>query len=209
MRNSRIIHTAMIAVMLIGAGSIGFAQQDDKHENKDKQDQHQQQANDRAQQDRGQRQHEQMQQPARGDHRQAEQAQQRQRRDDTRGQWNDYRRQRGEGQQQRARNFDRQHRSWEQRGGYDGYRIPERQFNRRFGRGHSFHMSSALYSGYGGQSRFRYGGYWLELMEPYPEYWGSDWEHNDDMYVGYDNGGYYLYNRRYPGRPGVTLSITF
>jgi hypothetical protein len=61
----------------------------------------------------------------------------------------------------------------------------------------------------GGRARFQYGGYWLSMMEPYPEYWGADWYRDDDMYVDYNGGGYYLYNRRFPGRPGVSLSISF
>jgi hypothetical protein len=46
-------------------------------------------------------------------------------------------------------------------------------------------------------------------MEPYPEYWGADWYQNDDMYVDFNGGGYYLYDRRFPGRPGVALSLSF
>jgi hypothetical protein len=35
-------------------------------------------------------------------------------------------------------------------------------------------------------------------VDPWPEYWGSDWYDNDDVYVVYVDNGYYLYNRRYP-----------
>jgi hypothetical protein len=60
-----------------------------------------------------------------------------------------------------------------------------------------------------GYPRFRYGGYWLTLVDSYPEYWGDNWYETDDVYVDYYNDGYYLYNRGYPKRPGVTLNISF
>ena len=47
------------------------------------------------------------------------------------------------------------------------------------------------------------------MMDPYPEYWEPDWYRNDDMYVYYYDGGYYLYDRRFVGRPGVAISISF
>jgi hypothetical protein len=50
----------------------------------------------------------------------------------------------------------------------------------------------------GGHRRFQYGGYWFGLIDPWPEYWSSDWYDNDDVYVDYSDDGYYLYNRRYP-----------
>jgi hypothetical protein len=51
----------------------------------------------------------------------------------------------------------------------------------------------------GGHRRFEYGGYWFSLLDPWPEYWSSDWYDNDDVYVDYYGDGYYLFNRRYPG----------
>jgi hypothetical protein len=50
----------------------------------------------------------------------------------------------------------------------------------------------------GGQRRFQYGGYWFALVDPWPEYWSSDWYDSDDVYVDYNGDGYYLYNHRYP-----------
>jgi hypothetical protein len=52
---------------------------------------------------------------------------------------------------------------------------------------------------FGGHRRFRYGGYWFGLVDPWPEYWSSDWYDNDDVYVDYNSDGYYLCNRSYPG----------
>jgi len=61
----------------------------------------------------------------------------------------------------------------------------------------------------GGEPRFQYGGYWFSPVDPYPDYWDNDWYQTDDVYVSYYDDGYYLYNRRYPGRPGVAISISF
>jgi hypothetical protein len=57
--------------------------------------------------------------------------------------------------------------------------------------------------------RFQYGGYWFELVDPYPEYWGDDWYYDDDVYVDYVDDGYYLFNRRYPSRAGIAIRIYF
>jgi hypothetical protein len=56
--------------------------------------------------------------------------------------------------------------------------------------------------------RFQYNGYWFSLYDPYPEYWGNNWYQTDDVYVTYYDDGYYLYNRRFPGRPGIAISIS-
>jgi hypothetical protein len=60
----------------------------------------------------------------------------------------------------------------------------------------------------GGFPRFQYGGYWFSVVDPYPEFWGADWYQTDDVYVVYVDNGYYLYDSRYPGRPGVAISIS-
>jgi hypothetical protein len=36
------------------------------------------------------------------------------------------------------------------------------------------------------------------MVDPWPGSWASNWYSAADVYVGYD-GGYYLYNRAYPG----------
>jgi hypothetical protein len=59
----------------------------------------------------------------------------------------------------------------------------------------------------GGYPRFQYEGYWISLMDPWPEYWGNDWYDNDDVYVAYTDNGYYMYNRRYPN-VGIAISIS-
>jgi hypothetical protein len=116
--------------------------------------------------------------------------------------------QRGAWQAHRARSFESEHRSWQQRGGYSGYRFPDAYFRVHFGRRHFFRVYSMPFLMEGGFPRFQYGGYWFSVVDPYPEYWGPTWYQTDDVYVDYVDGGYYLFNRRYPGRPGVAISIS-
>jgi hypothetical protein len=46
------------------------------------------------------------------------------------------------------------------------------------------------------------------ILDPIPEYWGPDWYETDDCYIEYTDGGYYLFDRRYP-RYAVAVSISF
>src|SRR5579864_1083484 len=117
--------------------------------------------------------------------------------------------QRGDWQQHRAQNFASEHRTWQQRGGYDGERIPDAYYRSHYGEGHLFRVYSLPFMYVGGDPRFQYDGYWFSVMDPIPEYWASNWYQNDDMYVNYYDNGYYLYDRRYPGRPGLAISISF
>ena len=117
--------------------------------------------------------------------------------------------QRGGWQQRRAHSFDTEHRTWAQRGGYNGYRIPDVYFSSYYGSDHSFRVYSLPFMEVGGFPRFQYGGYWFSVVDPYPEFWGNDWYETDDVYVAYIDNGYYLFDNRYPGRPGVAISISF
>jgi len=109
--------------------------------------------------------------------------------------------------QHRARNFNSEHRSWRDRGGYRGYRIPDTYFRSHFGRSHRFRGSRVNFVFLGGSPAFDYGDYRFTLAEPYPEYWGDNWYESDDFYVDYVNDGYYLFDSRFPDRPGVALSV--
>jgi hypothetical protein len=111
-------------------------------------------------------------------------------------------------QQHRAGNWQTDHRTWQQRGGYNGYRIPDDRFRVSFGAGHGFRISSLPFQLVGGFPRFQYGGYWFSVVDPWPAYWGDSWYDNDDVYVSYVDNGYYLYNRRYPG-VGLAISVSF
>jgi len=111
-------------------------------------------------------------------------------------------------QDHRAHDFRSEHRNWQDRGGYRGARIPEGRFRGHFGEDHPFHMSGYPMAMYGGHPRFQYGGVWLNVLDPFPEYWGDGWYGRDDMYIGFSGGGYYLYNRSYP-QDQIALSVNF
>ncbi len=75
-------------------------------------------------------------------------------------------------------------------------RITEAHYSASFGSSHSFHVNRGDYD----RHRFAYGGYNFGFVQPWPVGWGYD----DDVYVVYDGGGYYMYNRVHPG---LRLSI--
>ena len=110
-------------------------------------------------------------------------------------------------QQHRSQRWDSDHRTWQQRGGYHGYRIPDDRFRGYFGPDHGFRIYGLPFLVVGGYPRFQYQGYWISLVDPWPEYWGNDWYDNDDVYVMYVDNGYYLFNRRYP-QTGIAISIS-
>ena len=114
--------------------------------------------------------------------------------------------QQGVWQQHRASNYQSEHRDWQQRGGYNGYRIPDDRYNGYFGSDHSFRIYSYPVVIVGGYPRFQYGGYWFSLADSWPEYWSNNWYDNDDVYIDYSGDGYYLYNRRYP-RDRVAINV--
>jgi hypothetical protein len=99
-------------------------------------------------------------------------------------------------QQDRSSNWQSDHRTWAQRGGYGGYYIPQSSFNLHFGIGNWFRIQTEPVI-FGGYPRFQYGGYSFLMVDPWPADWAQNWYSADDVYVGYDNG-YYLYNRDYP-----------
>jgi hypothetical protein len=110
-------------------------------------------------------------------------------------------------QEHRAGNWQSDHRTWQQRGGYRGYRIPDGRFRGYFGRNHWFRIGGLPFMVEGGYPRFQYQGYWFSLLDPWPANWGNGWYNNDDVYVDYVDNGYYLFNRGYPGM-GIAISIS-
>jgi hypothetical protein len=110
--------------------------------------------------------------------------------------------------QSRARSWDNDHRSWAQRGGYNGYRIPDDRFRLYFGSNHYFRINALPMAFVGGYPRFQYDGYGVTFVDPWPESWPANWYQTDDVYLDYNNDGYYLYNRMRPG-PGIAVTLAF
>ena len=109
--------------------------------------------------------------------------------------------------QHRAQSWRTEHRTWQQRGGYDGYRIPDDHFRGYFGPRHGFRIYGLPYLVTNGYPRFQYRGYWFSPVDPWPEYWASNWYDTDDVYINYVDDGYYLYNRGYP-RVAIAINIS-
>ncbi|HLW80860.1 MAG TPA: hypothetical protein VKS20_02345 [Candidatus Acidoferrales bacterium] len=114
--------------------------------------------------------------------------------------------QQGAWQEHRANNWQSEHRTWQQRGGYNGYRIPDDRYNGYFGRDHAFRIYSYPVMVVGGYPRFQYDGFWFSLVDPWPEYWSNNWYENDEVYIEYSGDGYYMYDTRYP-RDRIAVSV--
>jgi hypothetical protein len=110
--------------------------------------------------------------------------------------------------QSRATSWATQHRTWQQRGGYNGYRVPDDRFALYFGSGHFFHIGSLPLLFVGGYPRFQYDGYWVTLMDPWPEDWPPLWYETDNLYIDWGGDGYYLYDTNYPGI-GIAVLLSF
>jgi len=115
---------------------------------------------------------------------------------------------RGIWQGHRAQNWRTEHRSWQQRGGYQGYRIPEDRYRTHFGPSRVFRLYNQPLVVFQGRPRFQFGGFWFSVLDPWPEYWSDTWYDNDDVYIDYSGDGYYLYNHQHPmDRIAVSVSI--
>jgi hypothetical protein len=110
--------------------------------------------------------------------------------------------------QSRASSWNNEHRTWQQRGGYNGYRVPEDRFRLYFGSGHFFRINALPMLFVGGYPRFQYDGYWVTFIDPWPESWPPNWYETDDVYLDYTGDGYYIYDRNYPGI-GIAVTISF
>jgi hypothetical protein len=193
-------------------------QQQAQQQQRQNQDRQQQQAQQQKQQNQD-RQQRQAQQEQQNQDRQQQQAQQQQRQNQDRQQQQarlQQRPQRSQEQQRvwqstwqnhRAGSWQSDHRSWQQRGGYNGYRIPDDRYRGYFGPQHFFSIFGLPFMVYNGYPRFQYEGYWVTLLDPWPEYWSNDWYDNDDVYIAYRGDGYYMYNRRYPS-VGIAINIS-
>jgi hypothetical protein len=71
--------------------------------------------------------------------------------------------------------------------------IPPDVFRAKFGPQHRFHISNPVTTS-SGQIQFYYVGYWFEVVQPWPAYWGWD----NAFYIDYMGDGYYLCDPLYP-----------
>ena len=221
MKSARIITTGVLA-FLLGAFAPSYAQQD-QHEQQAKPEKQDQQAKPEKQQQAAKpAKQEQHQQQAKGQQEQQQKQQHAQQQNQNRQQQQQHQQQANRPSQQhphpaeqqaawqghRAHNWQSEHRDWQQRGGYHGYRIPDDRYRGHFGRDHWFRIYSYPVVVVGGFPRFQYDGFWFSIIDPWPESWSDDWYDNDDVYIDYSGDGYYLYDRRYPNdRIAVNLFL--
>jgi hypothetical protein len=79
-----------------------------------------------------------------------------------------------------------------QHGRGENGRIPDADFHAHFGREHHFHVGHPQVVN--GQSRFQFGGYAFTFVEAWPVGWGYD----DDFFIDFIDGQYYLIDLRHP-----------
>jgi hypothetical protein len=82
----------------------------------------------------------------------------------------------------------------QRRGQHRGQRIPEERFRSSFGREHRFHVERARIINRA-QPEFVYSGYTFELSDPWP----AEWSYDDDCYIDYIDGDYYMFDAYHPG----------
>jgi flagellar motor protein MotB len=200
-----IVSTSVLS-LLLGAAVHVYAQQDQHGDKQNQQKQEQQQHSQQQEQRRAQEQQPQQQHAQQLQQQEHTQQQQQQHSSQSRTQ-EQQRVVQSAWQQHSAQNWQSDHRSWQQRGGYSGYRIPDDRYQGYFGSQHGFRIYGLPLLVVGGYPRFQYEGYWISLIDPWPGSWANNWYDTDDVYVSYANNGYYMYNRRYPGI-GIAVSIS-
>jgi len=72
--------------------------------------------------------------------------------------------------------------------------IPDETFRANFGRQHTFHVQRTLVIN-NPQPVVVYGGYSFQLVEAWPTVWAFD----DDCYIDYVDGEYFLFDAFHPG----------
>jgi hypothetical protein len=75
-----------------------------------------------------------------------------------------------------------------------GRHIPDDQFRSHFGRQHTFHVHRQQIVNVP-QPVIVYSGYSFELVDPWP----AEWSYDDDCYVDYIDGEYFLFDVLHPG----------
>jgi hypothetical protein len=74
-----------------------------------------------------------------------------------------------------------------------GGHIPDDKFRAQFGRQHTFVVNRPVVVE--GQPRFQSGGYWFEIVDPWP----VEWAYTDEVYIDYGDGDYFLFDLLHPG----------
>jgi DNA mismatch repair ATPase MutL len=72
--------------------------------------------------------------------------------------------------------------------------IPDQKFHAQFGRSHTFHPSRPVVV-QGGQQGIVYGGYSFVFVDAWP----AEWSYDDDCYVDYVDGEYFVFDVLHPG----------
>src|SRR3984893_9614229 len=211
-----------VLLLLLGAVAPTHAQQEQHEQDakqpkleeqakpeKQQQDQNRQQQHAQQQQQDQNRQQQHAQQQQQDQNKQQQHAQQQVNRHSQQDQHRHEGEQRVAWQGDRPHNWQSEHRTWQQRGGYNGYRIPEDRYRGDFGPDHVFRIYSYPVVVVGGYPRFQYGGFWFSVVDPFQEYLAGHWYDNDDVYIDYSGDGYYMYNRRYPrDRIAITVYVS-
>jgi hypothetical protein len=78
-------------------------------------------------------------------------------------------------------------------------RVDDEHFRAHFGHDHHFAIRHVTIVG--GRPHFAYGGYNFEIVDAWPH----GWSYNDNTYIDFVDGGYYLFNLRHPG---VRIAVT-
>jgi hypothetical protein len=78
-------------------------------------------------------------------------------------------------------------------------RIDDEHFRSHFG--HDHHFAIRHVTVVGGRPHFAYGGYNFEIVDAWPR----GWSYNDNCYIDYVDGGYFLFNLAHPG---VRIAVT-
>jgi type IV secretory pathway VirB10-like protein len=85
----------------------------------------------------------------------------------------------------------------------NGGRIPDKDFKAHFGQEHKFSVKQVVTTTtiVPNQTRFVYTGYTFVFADPWPAGWAMD----DDCYIDYVDGAYFLLD---PEHPGVQIALT-
>jgi hypothetical protein len=79
--------------------------------------------------------------------------------------------------------------------------IPDDKFRSSFGRQHTFVVHQPVIVD--NQPRFQQGGFWFEIIDPWP----ADWAYTDECYIDYIDGEYVLFDLLHPGERIVVFVL--